>query len=174
MTLIPSLSWMRNSQKRKMRMTVMVEVIWSFLTLVSILYKQKMGKKRAKKLRKVNFKHMRKNMMAFLGINYLGINYIMSINQLRTVQSYWECGQFIGDEGIRNTMSKQRSKNILRNLFRTFRIFWIMQRAIRMTKDSRFVDELQSVDNHMVKFKCRSSLKQYVNKKNEVGFQFLV
>ena len=47
---------------------------------------------------------------------FLGINYIMSINQLPTVQSYWECGQFIGNEGIRNTMTKQRFKDILRNL----------------------------------------------------------
>ena len=37
---------------------------------------------------------------------FLGINYIMSINQLPTVQSYWECGQFIGNEGIRNIIDK--------------------------------------------------------------------
>ena len=49
-------------------------------------------------------------MMAFLGINY-----IISINQLTVVQSYWECGQFIGNEGIRNTMTRRRFKDILRN-----------------------------------------------------------
>ena len=42
-----------------------------------------------------------KEMMAFLGINYM-----MSINQLPTVQSYCECGQFIQNEGIRNTMTR--------------------------------------------------------------------
>ena len=52
-----------------------------------------------------------KKMMAFLGINY-----IMSINQLSTVESYWECGQFIGNEGITNTMTRQRFQNIPRNL----------------------------------------------------------
>ena len=50
-------------------------------------------------------------MMAFLAINY-----IMGINQLQTVQSYWDCGQFIGNEGIRNAMTRQRFKDILRNL----------------------------------------------------------
>ena len=48
-------------------------------------------------------------------MNFLGIHYIMSINQLLTFQSYWECGQFIGNEGIRNTMTRQRLKDILRN-----------------------------------------------------------
>ena len=35
-------------------------------------------------------------------------------------------------------------------------------------------DELQSVDKHMVKFKGRPSMKQYVKKKNQVGLQILV
>ena len=52
-----------------------------------------------------------KEMMAFLGINYM-----VSINQLPTVQSYCECGQFIQNEGIRNTMTRQRFNDILRNL----------------------------------------------------------
>ena len=56
-----------------------------------------------------------------------------------------------------------------------------------MTKDSKFAhfnssfsnavsnDELQSVDEHMVKFKGRSSMKQNVKKKNnQVGLQILV
>ena len=42
-----------------------------------------------------------KKMMAFLGINYT-----MSINHLPTVQSYWECEQFIRNQGIKNTMKR--------------------------------------------------------------------
>ena len=42
------LSWKRKSQKRKMRMTVT-----NVQTLASILYQQRMGKTRPKKLRKV-------------------------------------------------------------------------------------------------------------------------
>ena len=50
-------------------------------------------------------------MMAFLRINH-----IMSINQWPTIQSYWECGQFIGNEGKINTITRQRFNDILRNL----------------------------------------------------------
>ena len=48
---------------------------------------------------------------------FLGINYIMSINKLPTIKSYWECGQFIGNEGIRNVMSRSRFEDVLRNLY---------------------------------------------------------
>ena len=44
------------------------------------------------------------------------INYIMFINKLPVIKSYWECGQFIGDEGIRNVMTRSRFEDILRNL----------------------------------------------------------
>ena len=44
---------------------------------------------------------------------FLGINYIMSIDKLPTIKSYWECGQFIGKEGIRNIMARSRSEDIL-------------------------------------------------------------
>ena len=37
---------------------------------------------------------------------FLGINYVMSINKLSTIKSYWEYGQYVGDEGIRNVMSR--------------------------------------------------------------------
>ena len=47
---------------------------------------------------------------------FLGIKYIISINKLPTIKSYWECGQFIGNEGIRNVMARSRLQDILRNL----------------------------------------------------------
>ena len=37
---------------------------------------------------------------------FLGISYVMSINKLSTIKSYWEYGQYVGDEGIRNVMSR--------------------------------------------------------------------
>ena len=39
---------------------------------------------------------------------FLGINYIISINKLPTIKSNWKCGQFIGNEGIRNVMARSR------------------------------------------------------------------
>ena len=47
---------------------------------------------------------------------FLGINYVMSINKLPTIKSYWECGQYVGNEGIRNIMSRSRFEDILQNL----------------------------------------------------------
>ena len=40
----------------------------------------------------------------------------MSINKLPTIKGYWEGGQFIGNDGIRNVMTRSRFKDILRNL----------------------------------------------------------
>ena len=45
-----------------------------------------------------------------------GIKYIMSIRKPPTVKSYWECGQFIGNEAIRNVMGRSRFEDILQNL----------------------------------------------------------
>ena len=45
----------------------------------------------------------------------LGINYVMSINKLPTIKSYWECGQFVGNESIRNVMSRSRFEEICYN-----------------------------------------------------------
>ena len=47
---------------------------------------------------------------------FLGINYVMSINKLPTIISYWECGQYVGNKGIRNVMSRSRFEEILQNL----------------------------------------------------------
>ena len=43
---------------------------------------------------------------------FLGINYIISINKIPTIKSFWECGQFIDNEGIRNVMGRSRFKEI--------------------------------------------------------------
>ena len=48
---------------------------------------------------------------------FLGISYIMSINKLPTIESYWECGQFIGKKGIRNVMDRSRLEDILQSQF---------------------------------------------------------
>ena len=47
---------------------------------------------------------------------FLGINYIMSINKLPTLKSYWQADVFIGNEGIQNVMTRARFLEILRNL----------------------------------------------------------
>ena len=47
---------------------------------------------------------------------FLGINFIMTINKLPTIKSYWQCNQFLGNEGIRSVISRTRFEEILRNL----------------------------------------------------------
>ena len=47
---------------------------------------------------------------------FLGIKYVISINDLPTIKDYWECGQFIGNKGIRRVMASSRFEDILRNL----------------------------------------------------------
>ena len=47
---------------------------------------------------------------------FLGINYFMTINNLPTIKSYWECGQYVGNEGIRIVMSRTRFEQILQIL----------------------------------------------------------
>ena len=53
---------------------------------------------------------------------FLEINCIMSTNLLPTIQSYWECGQFIGNEGIQNVMTRARFKDILKNLHFSYKV----------------------------------------------------
>ena len=134
----------------------------NLIVVQSNLYAQQNGRK---------FQLNVKEIMAFLGINH-----IISINYLRTVQSYWECGQFIGNEGVRNTMTRQRFKDILRNLHlwdntksykndKGFKILPVINDFNNSFSNAVCYDELQSVDEHKVKFKGRSSIKQYVKKK---------
>ena len=48
---------------------------------------------------------------------FLGINYVMFINKLPRINSYWECGQYVGnEEDIFNVMSRSRFEEILQNL----------------------------------------------------------
>ena len=44
---------------------------------------------------------------------FLGINYFITINKLPTINSYWECGQYVGNDGIRNVISGTRFEQIL-------------------------------------------------------------
>ena len=47
---------------------------------------------------------------------FLGINYFMGINKLPSVASYWGVEQYIGNDGIKNVMTRQRFQDILQNL----------------------------------------------------------
>ena len=40
----------------------------------------------------------------------------MGINKLPSVASYWEVEQYLGNDGIKNVMTRQRFRDILQNL----------------------------------------------------------
>ena len=79
-----------------------IENLIKLIVVESNLYAQQKGRE---------FQTNEQEMRAFLGINY-----VMSINKLPTIKSYWECGQYVGNEGIRNIMSRSRFEDILQNL----------------------------------------------------------
>ena len=47
---------------------------------------------------------------------FLGINFVMAINKLPTIAEYWRVDNLIGNDGIQNTMIRNRFCEILQNL----------------------------------------------------------
>ena len=86
---------------------VQLRQIWKKVTL-------NVRRKASKKVRgRVKKKQPKRRVLTCL--LFLGINYVMSINKLPKIKSYWECGQYVRNEGIRNTMSRSRFEKILQN-----------------------------------------------------------
>ena len=101
-----------------------------------------------------------------------------------TIKSYWELGQYAGNEGIGNVISRTRFEQLMRNLHfadnqedKKSDKAYNFRSVISHFNDSFLVcvsnDSTQSVDDHMVKIKGRSSMRQYVkNKPIKWGFKF--
>ena len=100
----------------------------------------------------------------------------MAINKLPTTAEYWREDNLIGNDGIQNTMIRNRFCEIFQNLHfadkrkdcKTDKAF--KMRPVRDHLNSKFSEVLsndskQSTDEHMVKFKCRSGMKQYIKSK---------
>ena len=113
----------------------------------------------------------------------LGISYIMSISKLPTIKCYWECRQLSGTEGIRNVMVRSRFEDILWNInfsnntkdYKRDKGYKVRSHINHFKSfcNSASNQYSQSVDEHMVKFKYRSSMKQYVkNNSSKWGFTF--
>ena len=47
---------------------------------------------------------------------FLGINFVMAINKLPTIAEYWRVDNLIGNDGIQNTMIRNRFCEIIQNL----------------------------------------------------------
>ena len=102
----------------------------------------------------------------------------MSINKLPTIKSYWDCGKSIGNEGIRNVVARSRFEDVLRNLHfldnaKDDKVRYLINHFNQSFSNSVSNDESQSIVKHMVTFKGRSCMKQYVKSKPiKGGFKF--
>ena len=115
---------------------------------------------------------------------FLGINYIMAINKLSAIVEYWRVDNLIGNNVFQNTMIQNRFCEILQNLHfagnmyydKTDRGFKIRQVVDHLNKKFGEVlsnNKEQSIDEHMVKFKGRSDMKQCIKSKPiKWGFKF--
>ena len=109
---------------------------------------------------------------------FLGINFVMAINKLPTIAEYWRVDNLIGNDGIQNTMIRNHFCEILQDLHfadnRLSQAFKIMIDHLNSkVSDVLSNDSEQSIDEHMVKFKGRSRMKQYIKSKPiKCGFKF--
>ena len=107
---------------------------------------------------------------------FLGMNSIMSINKFPSIEHYWSTGKYIGNQGLRDVMTKSRFKEILHKIH-----FSDNDTADSNSKGNKvrpLIDHFneafqsamanslnQSIDKHMIEFKGRSSMKQYIKSK---------
>ena len=116
---------------------------------------------------------------------FLGMNYIMGVNKLPTIHHYWESDDYVGNEGIRNVMPGECFKEILQSIHfannsksnkesdKGCKICPLIDHFNKVFPEAMSDDSEQTIDEQMVKFKGRSSMKQYVkNKPIKWGFKF--
>jgi len=107
---------------------------------------------------------------------FIGINFFMALNPLPNISMYWDCNEFIGNLGIQNIMTRNRFQLLLQNLHfadntkadtsdKGYKIRPIINHFNTAFMESYSDEAEQSIDEHMTKFKGRSSMKQYVKLK---------
>ena len=115
-----------------------------------------------------NFETTKEEIQAFLGINF-----VMAINKLPCIGDYWSTDKFLGNEAIRNIMTRTRFQAILQNLHfadnqekdnsdKTFKIQPIIQHFNKVFAATLGNSTHQNIDEHMCTFKGKSSMKQYI------------
>ena len=98
---------------------------------------------------------------------FLGINYIMSISKLPNLKCYWSVGSYLSNDGVRNTMTRNRFVNILQKVRN------VINHLNEAFQNAMSDAKRQSLDEHITKFKGRMSCKQYMkNKPITWGFKW--
>ena len=115
---------------------------------------------------------------------FLGINVIMGINKLPSLENYWSTDKCIGSEKIQNAMPRARIQSILQNLHfsnndndyktdKSYKIRPVIEHLKKVFAECLSTSLFQSVDEHICKFKGRSSMKQYIkNRPIKRGFKY--
>ena len=115
---------------------------------------------------------------------FLGINFVMAINKLPTIAEYWRVDNLMGNDGIQNTMIRNRFSEILQNLHfadnrkddktdKAFKMRPVIDHLNWKVSEVLSKNSEQSIDEHMVKFKGGSGMKQYIKSKPiKWGFKF--
>ena len=126
-----------------------------------------------------NFTVTKEKMKAFLGLNF-----VMTISKLPTIVEYWRVDNLIGNGGIQHTVIRNSFCEILQNLHfadekkddktdKTFKMRPVIDHLNSKFSEVLSNDSEQSIDEHMVKFKGRSRMKQYIKSKPiKCGFKF--
>lgn len=108
---------------------------------------------------------------------FIGINFIMAINKLPCISDYWSTNAMTGNESIKQAMTRERFKTILQNLHfsdnekkqeptdRAAKIRPIIEHLNSSFQAAMEDTGHQSIDEHMCKYKGRSSMKQYIKSK---------
>ena len=100
----------------------------------------------------------------------------MTINKLPTISEYWRLDYLVGSKSIQSAMIRNRFSEIIQNLrFADYRKDKKIGKAFKMRPvihqpGCKFFEVLsndieQSIDEHMVKLKGRSGMKQYIKSK---------
>ena len=107
---------------------------------------------------------------------FVGINYVMTVNQLPNIPMYWDCDHFIGISGIQNIFTRGKYQEILQNVHfadnskhdqtdKDYKIRPIIDHLNKSFQESYSNEPKQSIDEYMTKFKGCSSMRQYLKMK---------
>ena len=125
-----------------------------------------------------NLRSVQKNKPALVTkgelLSFLGINIVMGYNPMHAIVDYWRDGDDLGVPCIKKTMARERFLTILRNLHlndnskidpsakdKLYKVRPLVEALNANFQKVKQPEEHLSVDESMIKFKGRSSLKQY-------------
>ena len=106
---------------------------------------------------------------------FLDPNYVMGVNHLPSISMYWDYDHFIGNNDMENIFTKGRYQEIMQNLHfadnskkdQTNKSCKICSTVDHLNKafQSYSNEPKRSTDEHITKFKRRSSMRQYLKMK---------